>query len=195
MQGYSFFALAFRMKYINRWGLMRNLTNENLAEHCCQCAMLSHALAIIGNKYFGQNYDENKTALCALYHDLSEIYTGDLPTPVKYFNESIRDSYKQIEKDAVLKALSKLPQELCPDYKEILEFEQTDEKTKKLVKCADKLCAYFKCTEECTNGNTEFRQALVSTKEQIERLCESCPELKYFMDNFASAFEKPIDEL
>ena len=195
MKEYSFFALAFRMKYINRWGLMRNLRNENLTEHCAQCAMLSHVLCLIGNKRFGKNYDADKTAMFALYHDMSEIFTGDLPTPVKYFNSSIRDSYKQIEKDAVTKAISKLPSDLQSEYEEILAFEEVNADAKLIVKAADKLCAYLKCVEECENGNREFEKALESTKKSIDALCDSLPELRVFMEEFASAFKKPIDEL
>lgn len=195
MKDYSFFALAFRMKYINRWGLMRNLRSENLTEHCAQCAMLSHALCVIGNKHFGKNYDAEKIALYGLYHDMSEIFTGDLPTPVKYFNSSIRDSYKQIEHDALDKALDKLPDDLKEEYAEILQFEELDSEAKAIVKGADKLCAYLKCVEECENGNKEFAKALESTKKIVEDTSKTLPELKYFMDNFASAFERAIDEL
>lgn len=194
MKNYSFFALAFRMKYINRWGLMRNTRNENLTEHSCECAMISHALAQIGNTYFGENYDAEKIAVCALYHDISEIYTGDLPTPVKYFNETMRDSYKMIEKDAVVKALSKLPEELKANYSEILDYEQ-DQKVKKIVKSADKLCAYLKCVQEYKNGNLEFKQALKTTEKAIADMATNCKELEYFMQNFAKPFEQSIDEL
>ncbi len=195
MSQYSFFALAFRMKYINRWGLMRNLRNENLTEHCAQCAMLTHALCVIGNKHFGKNYDADRVALYGLYHDMSEIFTGDLPTPVKYFNSSIRDSYKQIEKDALEKALSKLPESLREEYSEILSFEEIDSDAKLIVKGADKLCAYLKCVEECENGNREFAKALEGTKKAVDDLCKALPELQYFMDNFTKAFECAIDEL
>ncbi len=195
MKDHSFFALAFRMKYINRWGLMRNLRSENLTEHCAQCAMLSHALCVIGNRYFGKNYNAERIALYGLYHDMSEIFTGDLPTPVKYFNSSIRDSYKQIEHDALDKALDKLPGELREEFAPILQFEELDADAKAIVKGADKLCAYLKCVEECENGNKEFAKALESTRKIVEETCESLPELKYFMDNFASAFERAIDEL
>lgn len=195
MKDYSFFALAFRMKYINRWGLMRNLRSENLTEHCAQCAMLAHALCVIGNKRLNKNYDAEKVAVFALYHDMSEIFTGDLPTPVKYFNSSIRDSYKQIEHDAVCKALSKLPDDLRDDYKEILCFEEDGSEAKAIVKAADKLCAYLKCVEECENGNREFAKALESTKESINELCKTVPELEIFMTELSGAFEKPIDEL
>ena len=195
IMAYSFFALASRMKYINRWGLMRNLRNENLTEHSAECAMLSHALALVGNKYFGKNYDENKIAVCALYHDMSEIFTGDLPTPVKYFNDSIRDSYKSLERNALENALSKLPEELYEDYSDVLLFEELDPEAKEIVKAADKLCAYLKCVEEYKNGNNEFRKALESSEKIVTELGEKVPEVKWFMENIAESYEKSIDEL
>lgn len=194
MKDYSFFALAFRMKYINRWGLMRCLNSENLLEHSAQCSVLAHALAQIGNTYFKKHYNCEKMAVYALYHDMSEIFTGDLPTPVKYFNESIRDSYKALEKNALCNALSKLPCELKGEYGEILDFEK-DKEAKKIVKAADKLCAYLKCVDEYKNGNCEFREALKTTQSALQKLSEDCEELKYFMDNFTDPFEKSLDEL
>ncbi len=195
MAEYSFFALASRMKYINRWGLMRNLRNENLTEHSAECAMLSHALALVGNRYFGKKYDADKIAVYALYHDMSEIFTGDLPTPVKYFNDSIRDSYKSLERGALENALCKLPDELKADYYDILLFEELDEEAKRIVKAADKICAYLKCVEEYKNGNNEFKKALETTGKIVEKLAETMPEVKWFMDNVASSYEKPLDEL
>lgn len=194
MGKFTFFALAFRMKYINRWGLMRNLRYENLTEHAAECAMLSHALCEIGNEYFGKNYDSKKIALCALYHDMSEIYTGDMPTPVKYFNDTMRDSYKAIESQAIGKILSKLPEKLSPKYKEVLDFED-DKEIKNIVKAADKLCAYLKCREECHNGNKEFEKALISTKALLDKAGENCPELVWFLENCADSFNEPVDEL
>ena len=195
MAEYSFFALASRMKYINRWGLMRNLRSENLTEHSAECSMISHALALIGNRYFEKNYDENKIAVYALYHDMSEIFTGDLPTPVKYFNESIRDSYKSLERNALDNALSKLPEKLRGDYTDVLLFEELDEEAKKIVKSADKLCAYLKCVEEYKNGNNEFKKALESCEKIVSDLGETVPEVKWFMENVAPCYEKSIDEL
>ena len=183
------------MKYINRWGLMRNLRNENLTEHSAECAMLSHALALVGNRYFGKNYNADRIAVYALYHDMSEIFTGDLPTPVKYFNESIRDSYKSLERNALENALSKLPEELTGDYSDILLFEELDEQAKTIVKAADKLCAYLKCVEEYKNGNNEFRKALESSQRIMRELGESVPEVRWFLENAAPGYEKSIDEL
>lgn len=174
---------------------MRNLRNENLTEHSAECSMLSHALCLIGNRYFGKSYDADRIALYALYHDLSEIFTGDLPTPVKYFNDSIRTSYKSLEHNALESALERLPDELYCDYREILFFEELDDKAKKIVKAADKLCAYLKCVEEYKNGNKEFKKALESTKAIIKKLGDEMPEVRWFMLHCAESFEKSIDEL
>ena len=194
VENYTFFPLAFRMKYINRWGLMRNTDNENLLEHSAQCAMLAHALAQIGNTYFGAQYDANAMAVFALYHDISEIYTGDLPTPVKYHNKLMSSSYKDIERGACEKLVAKLPEELQNEYDSILDYE-ADEQTRLIVKAADKLCALIKCMQEISNGNNEFSAALSSTKEALEKMCEGLPELEYFMENLLPEFEKSLDEL
>lgn len=191
----TFFPLAFRMKYINRWGLMRNTSCENLLEHSAECAMLAHALAEIGNTYFGKCYNADALALKALYHDISEIYTGDLPTPVKYHNELISSSYKDIEKGAVNKLISKLPEELQIKYSEALDHETEHDGAKLIVKAADKLCALIKCIEEISNGNREFLQAEKATRDSLNKMTGICPELGYFMEHFLPEFEKSLDEL
>ncbi len=194
MDSYTFFPLAFRMKYINRWGLMRNVTSENLLDHSAECSMLAHSLAVIGNTYFGKSYDEGRIAVMALYHDISEIYTGDLPTPVKYHSSDISSSYKEIEHGALQKLLLKLPEELRSSYESLLEHDvSTDEG--RIVKAADKLCALIKCMDETKNGNAEFREALSSTKRSVEKLAESCEELGYFIKNILPEFEKSLDEM
>ncbi len=190
--GSSFFALAFRMKYINRWGLMKNSRNETLTEHCAETAMIAHALAVIGNKLFGKSYDCDKIATLALYHDISEIITGDLPTPVKYFNDDIKNSYKQVESNACRTLLSKLPHELAEEYEAVINCE-CDEQTKLLIKSADKLSALIKCIEEVKDGNAEFSKALSSTLEVIEKI--DLPEVKYFVENMIPAFKLTLDEL
>lgn len=190
--GSSFFALAFRMKYINRWGLMKNTRGENLTEHSAETAMIAHALALIGNKLYGKNYDCDRIAVLALYHDISEIITGDLPTPVKYFNEDIKKSYKQLEKNACETLARKLPDELYDEYSSVLSCE-CDEETRLLLKGADKLSALIKCTEEVKDGNGEFSKALTSTLEALEKI--DLPEIKYFMDNMIPAFRLTLDEL
>lgn len=190
----TFFPLAFRMKYINRWGLMRNTVNENLLEHSAECAMLSHALAEIGNTYFGKQYDAGNIAVKALYHDISEIYTGDLPTPVKYRNSDISESYKSIERGAVEKLLSKLPDELENSFSDALDHEICSDEAL-LIKSADKLCALIKCMQETNDGNKEFSAALEATKKSVSALAEKCPELKYFNEHFLPEFNKSLDEL
>lgn len=190
--GSSFFALAFRMKYINRWGLMKNTRSENLTEHSAETAMIAHALALIGNKIYGKNYNCERIAVLALYHDISEIITGDLPTPVKYFNEDIKNSYKQVEKNACHSLAKKLPDELYSEYSDILGCE-CDEQTRRLLKGADKLSALIKCTEEVKDGNGEFSKALTSTLEALDKI--DLPEVKYFIENMMPAFSLTLDEL
>lgn len=190
---YSFFSLAFRQKYIRRWGLMRNVDPENLAEHSSETAMLTHALAVIGNTFFNKNYDVGRAVVLALFHDIPEVYTGDLPTPVKYYSDDMRENYKIIEKNSVNKLLEKLPDELKGVYNDILLPRGEETELKNLVKTADKLCAYIKCVEEEKSGNSEFKKA----KETILRsLCgKNSPELEYFMRHFMPPFEMTLDEI
>ena len=190
----TFFPLAFRMKYIARWGLMRGTEPENLLDHSAECAMLAHALACIGNTYFGKHYDAGNIAVKALYHDISEIYTGDLPTPIKYRNDAISSSYKQIEKEACDRLLSKLPAPLRDIYGDALDHE-SDDGERVLIKAADKLCALIKCMNECRNGNREFSEAQALTRASLEKRAESCPELRWFMEHLLDEFEKSLDEL
>jgi len=185
---YSFFSLAFRQKYIRRWGLMRNTNPENLSEHSSETAIITHALAVIGNEIYGKNYDVGRAVIVALFHDVPEVFTGDLPTPVKYFNANMRKSYKDIENNAVLKLIEKLPTELKHVYSDILS--ETD---LKLVKAADKLCAYIKCIEEEKSGNSEFKTAKESLLAVINEI--DLPEVKYFIDNFLGSFYLTIDEM
>ena len=188
---HHFFAMLSRMRYINRWGLMRNTFQETIQEHSHQVAVLAHALAVIQNRYFGGQVDPGAVAVAALYHDASEIITGDMPTPIKYDNPEIRDAYKLVERVAEQKLLSMLPDELRPAYEEIITIP--DPKIHALVKAADKLSAYLKCVEELKAGNLEFKKA----KEQTyAALCQNpIPSLKYFMEHFLSGFELTLDEL
>lgn len=186
----SFFALVFRQRYIRRWGLMRNVKDENLAEHSAQTAMIAHALALISNRRLGGYVDADAVALAALYHDASEVYTGDLPTPIKYFDASIRDSYKKIEKNAVEKLLENLPDDFKDDYRACLE---PPDDVERLVKAADKLCAYLKCVEEINCGNREFTDAKESTARAMSDL--HCPELDIFIAEFLPAFSETVDRL
>lgn len=191
MEHNSFFALVFRQKYIKRWGLMRNVTTESLSEHANETAVLAHALAVIGNRIFGKSYDEGHTVLLALYHDLPEVYTGDLPTPVKYFDSSSKASYDKVEKRAISSLLQKMPEELRPTYTEILGEPECPEK--QLVKAADKLCAYIKCLEEEKCGNYEFKSAAISLKEKLDAI--DLPELRWFCEKILPSFSLTLDEM
>lgn len=189
----SFYALAFRQKYIKRWGLMRNVAEESLSEHATDVCVLTHALAVIGNTYFGKSYDVGRAVCCALFHDLPEVYTGDMPTPVKYFNDTTKESYKKVEDQAVNLLLEKLPAELAPVYEDLLRFEESDPELKHLVKCADKLAALIKCIEEERSGNREFIRARAATEKSLSEL--SCPELDYFTENILPSFDMTLDEM
>lgn len=185
MEPYGFFAMLSRMKYISRWGLMRNSRTENLSEHTLETAYFAHALALI------EGADPARVVLCALYHDCSEILTGDLPTPIKYDNPDIQSAYQQVEAVAVGKLLSMLPEELRPDYEEALTIP--DPEARALVKAADKLSAYLKCVEELKAGNSEFKKAREQT---YAALCRNpIPALSYFMEHFLDGFELTLDEL
>lgn len=188
---HPFFAMLSRMRYINRWGLMRNTFQENIQEHSHQVAVLAHALAVIQNRFYGGQVDPGSVAVAALYHDASEILTGDMPTPIKYDNPDIQTAYKQVEAVAEQKLLSMLPEELRGDFDDVVTIP--DPEVHALVKAADKLSAYIKCVEELKAGNTEFKKA----KEQTyAALCQNpIPALKYFMEHFLPGFELTLDEL
>lgn len=189
----SFYALMFRQKYIKRWGLMRNTHHESLSEHSAECAMLTHALAMIGNTMFGKSYNVDRAVTLALYHDVPEVFTGDMPTPVKYANPAIRSQFAEIEKQAVEALVSKLPSELRDQYRSLLEGnDQADAELHALVKTADKLCAYIKCIEEGKAGNTEFSKAGEEIRTQLDK--NPLPELKYFTEHFLPAFLMTLDE-
>ena len=194
---YNFFATISRMKYIDRWALMRNSRNENLSEHSLEVSMIAHALCVISNVRYGNDYDADKAALIGLYHDSSEIITGDMPTPVKYYNPEIKDAYKQVEKIAEYKLLEKLPQDLRPVYEKIYKTDNTaqDKYIRRLVKAADKISAYIKCIEEEKAGNTEFSTAKKTIGNALEKLQDELPEVKDFVDDFLPAYGKTLDEL
>ena len=188
---HHFFAMLSRMRYINRWGLMRNTFQENIQEHSHQVAILAHALAVIENRFFCGQIDPGAVAVAALYHDASEILTGDMPTPIKYDNPDIKAAYKQVEAMAEQKLLSMLPEDLRCDFDEAVTTPAPE--IHAIVKAADKLSAYIKCVEELKAGNTEFKKA----KEQTyAALCQNpSPALKYFMEHFLPGFELTLDEL
>lgn len=186
-----FFAYISRMRFIQRWSLMRNTAPENVQEHSHQVAVLAHALAVIRNEKFGGHVDPGVVAVAALYHDASEILTGDMPTPIKYDNPEIRDAYKKVEAVAERKLLRMLPEELQPVYEPILSNQ--DAETKRLVKAADKLSAYIKCVEELKAGNLEFREAAAQTRQALED--DPLPEVRYFLDTFMESFSLTLDQL
>ena len=189
---YSFFAYLSRMRYISRWGLMRNTFQENVQEHSHMVAVLAHALAVIRRDVLGKQADPGLAAAAALYHDAPEILTGDLPTPIKYYSPDIRDAYKQVEKVSADKLAAMLPEELRPAFAPLLR-EDYDPDTLALVKAADKLSAYIKCVEELKAGNAEFRQAAEQTLEALKGY--GLPEVDYFMERFLPAFGLTLDEL
>lgn len=188
----NFFALMFRMKYINRWVLMRSSVPESLSTHAAETAIIAHALACIGNRLYGKTYDCDRIGMKALYHDAPEILTGDLPTPVKNHSKSMKDAYNNIEKTALERFMMLLPEELKDEYGDIFT-ESAEEK--KIIKSADKLCAYIKCIEEQRCGNREFDMAIKSIGEAIENMKRDVPELNYFCDNFLEGFYRPLDTL
>lgn len=194
---YSYFALLSRMKYINRWALMRNAREENLSEHCLEVAILTHALCVIGNKKWNKNLSVEKAVLRALYHDAAEILTGDMPTPVKYRKEELKTAYKKVEKEAEERLLSTLPQYLTEEFGKVFfpEDYATLAYENKLIKAADKLSALIKCEEELRAGNQEFSTAAMSTRKKVEEMAEELPELKCFMEDFLPEYGKTLDEL
>ncbi len=190
---YGFFAILSRLKWIDRWALMRNSSKENLAEHSLEVAMLSHALCVIGNKRFGKNLNAERAALLGMYHDVSEILTGDMPTPVKYYNRSIRSAYKMVEKDANQRLLTLLPEDIRAEYDEILSAGEEYAEEKRMVKGADKLSAYIKCIEERKAGNREFEQAEKMTLQALHEL--GMEEVETFLREYIPTYEKTLDDI
>ena len=186
-----FFAYVSRMRYIPRWALMRNSFSENVQEHSHMVAVLAHALAVIRNEVFGGSIDAGQVAVYALYHDATEIITGDMPTPIKYYNPEIKNSYKKVERVAADKLLSLLPEALRETYRPML-YEQ-DEDIRRLVKAADKLSAYIKCVEELKAGNHEFKRAAEQTYQALADM--RLPELDYFLAHCLDSFSMTLDEL
>jgi 5'-deoxynucleotidase len=189
----TFLAMLFRMRYIGRWSLMHNTQGENLSQHTAECAFLVHFLAHVGNIYCGKSYDADKLCAYALYHDAPEILTGDLPTPIKYFSDDMRDTYRQIEAAAAEKLLGHLPSPLREIYRPYLTHEDLSAEETRLLKTADKLCAHIKCLVETKAGNEEFSTALAATRADLEQLPSE--ELTYFLENCLPAFTMSLDEL
>jgi len=188
---HSFFAYIFRMRYIARWALMRNTRTENVEEHSYEVAVLAHALSVIGRDVFHKDLDPDKTAAAALFHDAPEIITGDLPTPIKYFNPGIKTAYQQVEAVAQDKLLSMLPPELVDAYEPLVR--EADPEVRRYVKAADKLAAWLKCQEDLKAGNAEFRRAADETLTTLRAM--GMEEVDWFLDRLGGAFQLTLDDL
>ena len=194
-----FFATISRMKYIERWALMRSSRVETLSEHSIEVAMIAHALCVIGNRRYGRHLDAEKAALIGIYHDASEIITGDMPTPVKYANKDLKNAFKDVERQAEKTLLSELPADLLPDFDSIFTPENPDDEEeqymRKLIKAADKLSAYIKCMEEDDAGNKEFRTAKETIRQAVMKLRMEYPEVQDFCREFLPSYGNTLDEL
>ncbi|MFA0036924.1 5'-deoxynucleotidase [Vibrio chagasii] len=193
MKQSHFFAHLARMKLIQRWPLMRSVSSENISEHSLQVAFVAHALALIKNKKFDGKLDPEHIALIGMYHDTSEVLTGDLPTPVKYYNPDIAQEYKKIEAAAEQRLLSMLPEEFQDDFAPFLISGTASKEEQNIVKQADTICAYLKCLEELSAGNHEYEQAKRRLEETLEQ--RKSPEMDYFLTTFAPSFELSLDEI
>jgi 5'-deoxynucleotidase len=189
----TFFAYLSRLRWIRRWGLMRNAEPENVMEHSWEVATIAHVLALIHNNVFGGNVDANEIATAGLYHDASEVITGDLPTPIKYHSKSITAAYQQIEKQAETELIALLPDELKQAYQQCFDSKQQPEINQHLLKAADTLSAHLKCLAELRAGNLEFKQSAEITKQKIDDF--QMPEVDYFMAVFVPAYELPLERL
>ena len=192
MKDNHFFAMMSRMKYINRWGLMRNTFNENICEHSLEVAMIAHALGVINNVFFGGHINAERLALMGMYHDSTEIITGDMPTPIKYYSPQIRDAYKDVEVIAKEQLLSGLPEAMREVYSSILADTEQEKELWRNVKAAEKLSAYIKCIEEPHMGNRDFEKAGESIRQIIDDM--HMPEADYFMVNFLPAYMLTLDD-
>ncbi len=189
---FHFFAYMSRMRFINRWGLMRNTMPENDMEHAMQCAMIAHALALIGNKRYGRAYRPEHVMALALYHDATEVITGDLPTPIKHNNPAIKGEYRKIEALASDRLLSMLPKDMAREYEGLLRPDTAHEEWR-LVKAADRLCAYIKCLEEAKAGNAEFREAQAGIESSIYAI--ELEEVQDFIREFIPGFGMTLDQI
>ena len=188
-----FFAYLSKMRWIYRWGMKRNAIQENIMEHSYEVSVIAHALGIISNRLYDNDIDANALAISALYHDCSEVLTGDLPSPIKYHNKKIRDAYKEVEYTAEREMLSTLPVELQEDYRNHLLHENIPSEFVKLIKAADFIASLIKCKAEINAGNSEFKQAVQDTGERLTQM--AMPEVDYFLENFLPSFDLTLDEL
>lgn len=192
MKKNHFYAMLSRMKYINRWGLMRNTRNENLCEHSLEVAYVAHALGIINNEIFGGDINAERLAVLGMYHDVTEIITGDMPTPIKYYNPLIRDAYKEVEHVAEEQMLSGISPDIRERYRGVLLETEEEAELWKYVKAADKISAYIKCIEEKKTGNRDFEDAEVTIYNAINDM--GLPEVDYFMKEYIPAYMLTIDK-
>lgn len=191
---YNFFAMLSRLKYIQRWSLMRNTQTENLSDHTVQVAYIAHALAIIGNKRLGKCYNCDRVTVLAIYHDVTEILTGDMPTPIKYKNETLRKAYKDVEREAGERLLKMLPSDIEDDFEKIIcPRNDEDKELMFIVKAADKISALIKCVEEKRAGNSEFKNAEKENLKQLKSL--GCAEAEIFLSDFLDAYSLNLDQL
>ena len=191
---HHFFALLSRLKYIERWALMRSSAPENLAEHSLEVAMIAHALCIIATERYCRNLNADRAAHIGMYHDATEIITGDMPTPVKYFNQDIRSAYARVEEAAGQRLLDTLPDDLRPYYDRVFASDG-DSYERRLVKAADKISALIKCIDEEHAGNEEYVSAAATTRAAIERMAQELPEVQDFMEEFVPSYGRTLDEL
>lgn len=188
-----FYAYISKLRWLQRWGLKRNTVNENVMEHSWEVATITHALALIKNRYFGGNLDVNTIVVAALYHDCGEVITGDLPSPIKYHTPEITQAYKAIERQAERELLNLLPDELQTDYRKVLMEELIPEDHRALIKAADTIAAFIKCRTEVNAGNQEFSKAEEAVKTRLDNL--GMPEVQYFLDTFIDSYSLTLDEL
>jgi len=188
-----FFAYLSKMRWIYRWGMKRNAIQENVMEHSYEVAVFAHALAVISKRVFNNNIDPERVVAAALYHDASEVLTGDLPSPIKYHNLKIRDAYKEVERAAELEMLSTLPECLQQEYRGFLIHDNLPDDVQTLIKAADLIASLIKCKAEVNAGNSEFAKAIVDVEERLQRM--AMPEVDYFMQHFLPSYDLTLDEL
>lgn len=190
---YHFFAMLSRMKYINRWALMKNTHMENISEHSLEVAKIAHALAVIHNTRFGGNVNAERAAVLGVFHDAPEIITGDMPTPVKYYSKQIKEAYDQVEDDACNALLEMIPEDIREQYKPFFFKKEEDRQLWKFVKAADKISAYVKCLEEAKAGNSDFDKAAKANLDAIKDI--DMPEVQSFIDDFLDSYSLTLDEM
>ncbi len=186
----GFYSMLFRMKHIKRWGIMHSIIPDYLSTHSLEVGFLAHSLAIIGNKYFGKNYNCDRIAVKAMYHDVPEIFTGDIPTPVKYYSKDTKEAYNAVENASLNKLMEMLPDDFKNEYSSLFEYSNEE---KMLIKAADRISAYIKCLEEESYGSKEFKIAGERLLAAVKDM--NCEEADYFLDNFLEAFGLPIDSI